>query len=311
MVKFKQKSFSKFSKVVDTYKGLVVPTASLGLSGASLYIANKNMRTNQLARSESKESAQQQIGAMNRLSDSLNKVDRSLKTIPPQSSQPSHPSPESSAPKRGFWIFRKKEFSESLDNLINKTIQGAGIGSGVGVGIGSLISKTPGKFFGTAEFKNTLKTVGISTAIGAGLGFLVGAIQNIVNKIENKPNPRLLNDIEANLKQAGLVKNTDYVLDPKYADLLKTRVSVVISKSSGDLKLAVNTFNDPKLDKATRDIIKGLPKSAIITEKFGNKFNDLSISTISSGRETDAAFISNIIGEFVSHKFPVYIVEVG
>jgi hypothetical protein len=112
------------------------------------------------------------------------------------------------------------------------------------------------------------------------------------------------------LKKDGLKEGIDFTKDPKTATSLKTKVCVVISKVSGELRISVNLVSDPKLKTVSDEIIKRLPNIAASTEKMSDKFNDITITSISDA-SADAGLVVGVVEKFIHSGYPVYLVEVG
>lgn len=212
--------------------------------------------------------------------------------------------------------FRAKEFSS---HIISDTITGAKIGAAGGAAISSIVPrfrKKGGKIVyddtqkGNNSF-NSLKVVGLGLIVGASLGFLAGAAKDI-NEWNNRKTTidnRLMKDILSLLKKSGSRENIDFTRDPKIANDLKTKVCIVISKHSDDLKILINTINDPKLKTLTDKITKSVPNGSIKNNTTSDRYNEITISTLSSS--ADADLIVEIMKMFISAKYSVYVVEVG
>lgn len=227
-------------------------------------------------------------------------------------------------------VFRQKDFS-----ILSSTITGAGVGASVG-SLGTIIFKrkpkskdefyyydkdkngqgTVRKFdqdkFKAANNKHNLQVVGGSMLIGAALGAIVGTIKEISKRINrNKTvDARLMEKIRMGLKASGLKEGIDYTRDPKQATQMKTRVCIVISKYSGELKLLINVVKDKKLEQLTENIVKNIPNTSNVVTRTGDKYNDIIISTISDN-SADPGLICGMVEKFVHNKYPVYLVEVG
>lgn len=219
--------------------------------------------------------------------------------------------------------FREKQFS-MLGSVIKGASMGASFGTlasgglkyGTEFGKSSKDSKIIGDaksgFNKTLELnkKNPFLIVGATALIGGALGALAESIGFVDKKISRLgTNRRIMDSTISDLKKIGFKKEQDYTQDPKMATLLKTRVCIVVSRSSDDLKVLINTARDPKLKEITDEIIQNLPALSVKTEKQSDRFNELNISTISSNG--DPGFISSIAEKFIRRGFPVYLVEVG
>lgn len=154
--------------------------------------------------------------------------------------------------------------------------------------------------------------VGAGTVIGAGLGLLAGLIKETSSFINRKTtvDQRLMQTVVDNLKKSGLKEGKDFTRDPKTASEMKTKVCIVITKVSNDLKLLINTVADTKLKSVTDKLVKNLPNTGAVTKNMSDKFNDITISTISDS-SADAGLITGIAENFIHNGYPVYLVEVG
>ena len=211
--------------------------------------------------------------------------------------------------------FRQKECS-----VLSDVVKGASVGGAIGGTLGhlagdSLIKPALVKFGmkkNPSNFEETLIGVGAGTVIGAGLGLLAGFIKGTSGFINRKVtvDQRLMHTVVDNLKKSGLREGRDFTRDPKTASEMKTKVCIVITKVSGDLKLLVNTVADTKLKTVTSGMVKNLPNTGTVTKNMSDKFNDITISTISDS-SADAGLITGIAEYFIHHGYPVYMVEVG
>ena len=206
--------------------------------------------------------------------------------------------------------FRQKNFG-----ILSDITTGAAVG-GTAAGIGSLFRK---KFWRDKDNKNNeslfrsdlfLTTSGV--VVGAALGALVGGIKEISTRInrKNTVDRRLMSKVVEYLKKDGLKEGIDFTKDPKTATSLKTKVCIVISKVSGELRISVNLASDPKLKTVSDEIIKRLPNMAASTEKMSDKFNDITITSISDA-SADAGLVVGVVEKFIHSGYPVYLVEVG
>ena len=210
--------------------------------------------------------------------------------------------------------FRQKKFS-----ILSDIVNGASIGGTAGL-VGSMFRpKTdPGQYkMDDYSNRNSIynSTLGISAmgvVIGAALGALVGSIKEISTKVnrKNTVDRRLMYKVVEVLKKDGLKEGVNFTKDPKTATSLKTKVCIVISKNSGELRLSVNLVSDPKLKTISDEIIKRLPNTSATTEKMSDKFNDIIITSISDA-SADTGLIAGIIEKYVHSGYPVYLVEVG
>ena len=306
-----------------------IPLAALGVSGASLGYAASNYKLNKQRFKESTEYQKQQLRAMEGLTRSLNKVDKTFERMPNQQwyGNP-QPKPIQEEPKKKFLFFSQKNHSRVGDYawngaLIGGTLMGGAIpfipdskfetssttkeNKGTGK---KFVEKGSKKSMNPFVKKALLELGGI--AVGAGLGALAGCIMDETDRRNRKAtvNNRLMGDICDNLRRIGFIEGRDFVRDPKRASLMKTKICMVISRSSDDLKLVINTVNDYKLKQVTEQITKNLPTMSTLTEKASDRYNELNITTLASN-SGDATWIASIAEKFIKSGFPVYLVEVG
>lgn len=207
--------------------------------------------------------------------------------------------------------FREKDYS-----VLSDTISGAKIGGAIGA-VGTPILgrlKKGGKFSNKNSndpdfIKKSLMVTGGGILLGAALGMLVGTAKAIGTKINRATtvDDRLLDDVVGKLGNNKL--NKDFTRDPKIANELKTKVCLVVSKYSDDLRILINTVSDPKLKAITDAIVKEVPRGSIKTNTTSNKYNEITLSTLSSGK--DASVIAEIAKAYIQKGYPVYLVEVG
>lgn len=304
---------------------------AIGLPTASLAVSSANYVTNSKKRKENKEFQEKQLEVLGRLTNSLDKVDGALE--------------KKEATPKGRKI---RFFQKSASHTRDMAEKGAIIGSGLGFGgalffprkIGGKIerynfqndngktkwdekfidnpdSKIPGSLknsYNKAE-DSGLRTVLLAlggAAIGAALGGIVGAVMDVSQAVSRKTtvNARLMGDVMEALKKSGRKEGQDFTREPRTANLMKTKVCLVISRSADTLKLLINTVNDPKLKSLSGGILKNLPAMSTVTEKASDRFNELSITTMTTNKG-DATWISSVADRFISAGYPVYFVEVG
>lgn len=200
--------------------------------------------------------------------------------------------------------FRQKDFNLKTDILKGATIGGT---------LGGIATKIPG-FRGKFEkgLGTDLMMVGGGTIIGAGLGLLVGLTDKLIDKVNRNStvDVRLMKTVVDNLRRANFREGIDFTRDPKVANDLKVKVCILITKVSNNLQLLVNTISDPKLKSVTDDMVKHIPNNSVVTKQVSDRFNDITISTISDS-SADAGLVTGIAEYFIRHKYPVYLVEVG
>lgn len=200
--------------------------------------------------------------------------------------------------------FKQKKFG-----VLSDTVSGAKIGAISG----ALATKIP--FFRRGNRNNwteDLAIVGGGTILGAGLGLLIGLSKEISTKANRVAtvDRRLMQNVVEALKKTGFKEGIDFTRDPKTANELKTKVCIVISKESNNLSLLINTVLDSKLKTVTNGMVKNIPNTATVNTKLSDKYNDISISTISDS-SANTGLIVGIAEYFIRHKYPVYLVEVG
>lgn len=337
MINFRQKVFGRSSKTLEYIKKhptLPLSAASLAVSGTGLAVAERNRR-------EGREDRREQIRVMKNLNNTLTKVDKHIDTSDKSKEEKIQDNNKNlfNLPN----IFRQKNSSDTLDYAL----KGAYIGGSI-TGLSSLATngfrnvgifkdKLPKLHNGTRQEKvyeykdgkstdkyhfetkdnkeqinkNHLLLTTYGVLFGAALGAVIGGIRDLVKYDSRRnTNNRLLNGVVDNLKRLGHKQDSDFTLNPKMADQLKTKICVVVNRVNEDLKLVINTVNDAKLKTDTDFILKNLPKSFSQTEKLGDRFNELTITTISD-KNQDPAVITGILDQFIHKGYPVYVVEVG
>ena len=146
--------------------------------------------------------------------------------------------------------------------------------------------------------------------IGASLGALWTAAEWVTNKFTEKPIVnQCLDLVITNLKKIGFKEGKDFTKDRKVADSLKTKVTIAIVKTNGNLVVLVNSKNDQKLNKVNKDIVRNLPTETI-SQKENDRFNEITITSMSSNNG-DSVFISSLAEKFIKAGFPVYLLEVS
>jgi hypothetical protein len=204
---------------------------------------------------------------------------------------------------KGGAKFKRKDFSLSDD-----MVKGAGIGGAAGT-LSGIVSRAAGSGTGLA---GTL----IYTAAGSIIGAALGALHHVFKKGVDRSNrqatvdARLMNSVVDDLKATGFKEGINFTRDPKTADDLKVRVSIVISKVSGELNLIINMIADDKLKDLTKDMITRIPNTSAVTSKIEDKYNEITITSISDN-SANAGLIAGICNYFIRNKYPVYLVEVG
>jgi hypothetical protein len=205
--------------------------------------------------------------------------------------------------------FRQKQFG-----IVSSVRNGAAIGATVGTLATKLpiIKNLPIFKKKDDNWKTELSIIGGGTIIGAGLGLLVGLTKDISTRVNRATtvDARLMQGVIENLKKDGFKEGIDYTRDPKTANDLKMKVCIVISKSSGNMQLLVNTVADTKLKTVALNMAKNIPNTATVNTKLSDKYNDISISTVSDS-SANLGLVTGIAEYFIRNKYPVYLVEVG
>jgi hypothetical protein len=196
--------------------------------------------------------------------------------------------------------FRQKDFS-----ILSSTLQGATSGYAVG----SIFGK-----FRKAKDKEFNEAVPAFVGFigGAALGALAGVIDNQRTRFNRKMtvDARLMDTIVENLKKDNFKEGKDFTRDPKIATQLKTKVCICISKVSGDLRILINMVSDPKLQGLAKDLVKNIPNKSAVNERASDKFNDITITTISDS-SMDAGLVTGVAERFIHSGYPIQLVEVG
>ena len=333
MIKFKQKEYGGAKGGGNV--------AALALSGAGLGVSMLNLHTNRKNREEGREDRREQTKAIKRLNETLTQVDKKLIEHPearvPYSIQQQQSQPTTFRQKLSY-LFKQKNNSYTTKHALQGAVLGGAIGGGLLRNLsfdgrqgtlpgtdspyswrnvtywddkGKLKTKKVTKLDQSQVASNRAITMGASVLIGAALGAIYGLIKDSSNSYNrHQVDERLSDRIIRNLNNLGFKEGTQFTRDPKTADLLKTKVCVIISRTNGDLKIVINYVNDSKFKEEAQKIIKNLPPSAVALEKMGDRFNDITITTVSD-KTQDPALVSGILEQFIRRGYPVYIVEVG
>lgn len=317
---FKEKKFglrNLASRAKELYKKDPTKALALGVSSASLGIGATNLAVNARRHKEATMYQKEQLKAMNRLTDRLGNVTNSMEKMSDTMGSYQNAltryqnnalgkkaseqvSDESKKRKSIFGRF----FSESdSSTIIKNTLNGSWVG-------GTLA--TVGAAAGATKLLNSsgLGLVGKGLLIGAALGTLVGYIKtrNAANSRNSVGNKNLMHTVLDNLKKTGFKEGKDFVRSPKEANMLKTKVCIVITRVNGDLKLLVNSARDPKLQRVINEI--HIPNTSVTTTNTSDRYNDITISAISDG-SADAGLVTGLCEYFIRSGFPVYLIEVN
>lgn len=196
--------------------------------------------------------------------------------------------------------FRQKDFS-----ILSSTLQGATSGYAAGAIFGKF-RKAKDKDF------NEAVPAFVGFIGGAALGALAGVIDNQRTRFNRKTtvDARLMDTVVENLKKDNFKEGKDFTRDPKTATQLKTKVCICISKVSGDLRILINMVSDPKLQGLAKDLVKNIPNKSAVNERASDKFNDITITTISDS-SMDAGLVTGVAERFIHSGYPIQLVEVG
>ena len=203
--------------------------------------------------------------------------------------------------------FRQKDFS-----IWTSTLAGAGTGFSAGTLIGRFRnrnSKTEEIRSGKVD-ENLFGVYGL--IVGAALGALAGVIDEQRTRFNRKTtvDARLMDTVVENLKKDNFKEGKDFTRDPKIATQLKTKVCICISRVSGDLRILVNMVSDPKLQGLAKDLVNNIPNKSAVNERTSDKFNDITITTISDS-SMDAGLVTGVAERFIHSGYPIQLVEVG
>ena len=199
--------------------------------------------------------------------------------------------------------FRQKAYS---DNVVGGALNGVKYGAGVGTVLAGILKATKND-----QKISPILVVGGSMLAGAALGALAGKVKDDkLQKARTTAGVRLFDLVLDNLRKIGFKEGQDFTQDPRMANVIKTKVCIGVSRNSSGLKLLINTVDDPDLKEITKRIHGSLGRNTVSSEKINNKYNELTITTMSSNGG-DATFVTRIIETFIRNGYPVYIVEVG
>ena len=143
--------------------------------------------------------------------------------------------------------FRQKAYS---DNVISGALDGVKYGAGVGTVLAGILKATK------ADKKiSPYLVVGGSILAGAALGALAGKVKdNNIQKSRVDAGVRLFDSVLDNLRKIGFKEGHDFTQDPRMANIMKTKVCIVVSRNSSGLKMLINTVDDSELKEITKRI---------------------------------------------------------
>lgn len=304
MKRFTSKSFSSKKELIK--KGFVqglsnpVGIASLGVSATALATTRSNYKM-QKARLQQADAQHEEIKKQNdRLIKALGGVERGLTNIPKDSTNPKKD--EAWLRIKGKKIFSEKSFGLASEGLL----RGALLGTGLTTSLILPLSK--------AGMNGTPRAKAATILVGAALGAICGSIWGITKTVGTKLSQlntghELIEEVIKNFKRAGYKRDKDWTTDAKVANLMKTKVCIVVSRRADELGVLVNMVNDERLKQVSEEIVKNLPAQKQKTEKVSDKFNDLQITSFPDSN--DPVFVFSVAERFIKRGFPVYIMEVG
>ncbi len=313
-----RKVVTNVGETVKKNPAIVTSTATLGVSSAG-FIANRKDSKRR------RETSDRQAEVLNKLARTLDKVDTTIKKTNTDNQTIRESSPTFkkrlsrlfSKDNRNMKKFKQKDFGK----ILSRTLSGAKVGALVGGGLAAYApdtmdsKKVPSKFRNKYNSGSTpIKKISIvagSTLIGAALGGLYGILEKGSDLLSRgSVDKRLMAKVIENLKKTGFKEGVDFTLDPKQATSLRTRVCIVTTRVSGELKVLINTQSEQKLQDLTDNITENLKNSSLRKEKGSNRYNEITVSTISDG-SADAGLIVGICEQYIRNGYPVYLVEVG
>lgn len=211
--------------------------------------------------------------------------------------------------------FRQKNFGY-LESAIGGLTSGASVGGALGGLVKSdRLAKYLGFSPGPEGFSWGQRSVSgalTGAVVGAALGVLAEGIKDVSAKINrrNTLDNRLFKTVVDNLKKSGFKEGEQFTRDSKDASRRRLKVCISVTRVNGDLKILVNTIKDPKLKEISSTMISRLPNSSVVRQDMKDKFNEISIASISDST-ADAGLITGIAEYFIRSGYPVYLVEVG
>lgn len=318
------------------------PTLPLSAVGTGLAAAGLAINVSRLKGDRAYQ--ERQLGEMGRLTDSLSSVNKTINRANtleearmaadmqrPRAPRRRRPSPQysqqsqqSSSYSGGFPKFKFKLFSS---NTVDKALNGAFIGTAVGTilgGGGQELVKRGIKFVpGGGGFGERLASqdrtgkalmiLGTSMLIGAGLGALIGAVQDAGTHWHNKNigDQRVTKDLLKELSNLGLEEDRDFTRSPKTANLMRTKVCIMLKGDATEFNIVINSREDKNLKNTIFNITSrfrnGYQKTV---NQANNNYNEITLTTIKDKRNNVKA-VADIISKLVSEGYKVYLVEAG
>ena len=299
---FKEKTFG--AKLKAAKEGLIrnmsnpLAVASLGLSGAGYLATRKNMKINERRIKQAEKQHKSSYEQQERLIRALNGVETGLNKYP--TGEVKKPVQDDAWLRvKGKKIFSERRYGDISANLLKGSIIGSTIGSGIAA---------------YADKNRTPRSKALIALVGTALGGLAGALWGTAKAMDTKVSQmgsghKLIDEVIKNLKRAGYKRDSEWTTDPKKANLMKTKVCVVFSRSADELGLLINMASEPELKKISEEATKNLPWGSKATEKISDRFNEIQITSLPS--KTDAVYIFGKIEKFIQAGYPVYLIEVG
>lgn len=314
--KFRRKPESWTKAIKRNYKEDPTKVIALGATLGSLGIGATNLAVNTSRHIDATKYQKKQLEAMNRLTDRLGNVSNSMEKMTNSMGEYQNQLKEYQKSSKGKSdydddnkIKRKRKrglfegwFSEDDSTSIFKSaLNGSWVGSTM-AGLGTASG------FGGATPASKLAFLGGGLLVGAALGALYGSLKvsTAGNSRANVGNNRLLPRVFENLHKIGFKEGKDFVRSPKEANMLKTKVCIVVTRVNGDLKLLVNSARDSKLQRVVENI--HIPNTSVTTTNKSDRYNDITISSISDG-SADAGLVTGLCEYFIRSGFPVYLIE--
>jgi len=197
------------------------------------------------------------------------------------------------------------EFRQKSFGIFTNAMAGAGTGFTLGTIVGKAIFEK-----GDEQHQNIAMLSGLIA--GAALGALAGVIDKQRTRFNRKTtvDSRLMDTIVENLRKDNFKEGKDFTRDPKIANQLKTKVCICISRVSGDLRILINMVSDPKLQGLAKGLVNNIPNKSAVNERTSDKFNDITITTISDS-SMDAGLVTGVAERFIHSGYPIQLVEVG
>ena len=311
--KFRRKPESWTKAIKRNYKEDPTKVIALGATLGSLGVGATNLAVNTSRHIDATKYQKKQLEAMNRLTDRLGNVTNSMEKMTNsmgeyqnqlkeyQKTRGDKAEPTTTKRKRKGGLFEGWFSEDDSTSIFKSALNGSWVGSTM-AGLGTASG------FGGATPASKLAFLGGGLLVGAALGALYGSLKASTagNSRANVGNNRLLPRVFENLHKIGFKEGKDFVRSPKEANMLKTKVCIVVTRVNGDLKLLVNSARDSKLQRVVENI--HIPNTSVTTTNKSDRYNDITISSISDG-SADAGLVTGLCEYFIRSGFPVYLIE--